>query len=187
MTEPVAPEAPETPNTEMPTPADVANRAAKELEAEEKSRGPQDYEAEIAKLRKENAGWRTKYREAEPIVKAHEEAREAAKTEVQREREAREELQRERDELFVGYTRLEVAATKNVPPDLLDFLGSGSREEMEERADRLIARLPSSTIAPPPSNRPVEGLRPGATPEPPRPADDSYPASWVPPHLQQTS
>lgn len=173
-----------------PSPADMAAKApAAEPESEEQPKAPltpDQYEAQLAKLRKENAGWRVKLREAEPIIKAHQEAEEANKTELQREREAREVLQRERDDLQVGYARLELAAQYNVSPDNIDLIGSGSREEMEDRASRL-GVLSSAAPTPPPSNRPVEGLRPGASPEPPKPADDSYPASWRPPHLQQTS
>jgi hypothetical protein len=149
---------------------------------------PRDYEAEIAKLRKENANWRTKYREAEPVLKQHQEMEEASKTELQREREAREALQLERDQLQIGYTRMELAAMHNIPPDDIDLIGSGSREEMEARAQRLgVLHAASTKTAPPPSDRPVEGLRPGATPEPPKPADDSYPAAWAPAHVKEQS
>lgn len=189
-TEAPAEQAPEAPAP--PSPADVAAKATPistdppEAEEPKTPLTPDQYEAQLAKLRKENASWRVKLREAEPIIKAHEEAEEANKTELQREREAREALQRERDELQTGYARLELAAQYNVSPDNIDLIGSGSREEMEGRASRLGA-MSSAAPTPPPSNRPVEGLRPGASPEPPKPADDSYPASWRPPHLQQTS
>lgn len=184
MTEPLQTEIPVDPKP--PTPGDVAERQranseqpAEEAEADDKTRNPQDYESEIAKLRKENASWRTKYREAEPIVKAHTEAQEAAKTEVQRATERADALEREKAELQVGYTRLEVAAQYNISPDNIDLIGSGSREEMEGRASRLaqLSAVQSPTQRPP-SDRPVEGLRPGASPEPPAPEDNSYPASW---------
>lgn len=153
---------------------------------EEAKPEPRDYEAEIAKLRKENANWRTKYREAEPVLKQHQEMEEASKTELQREREAREALQKERDQLQIGYTRMELAAMHNIPPDDIDLIGSGSREEMEARAERLGAlHAASGKTSAPPSDRPVEGLRPGATPEPPKPADDSYPAAWAPAHVKE--
>jgi hypothetical protein len=191
MTEPVAPEAPETPDA-PPSPADVASRAQPKDEPKEDPAkadwSPDQAANEIAKLRKEAAGYRTKLREAEPIIKKHQEAEEANKSEAQREREAREEIQKERDDLLVGYTRLELAAQYNIPPDEIDLIGSGSREEMEAVAARLGPLFATrEKTPPPPSNRPVEGLRPGASPEPPKPADDSYPASWRPPHLQQTS
>jgi hypothetical protein len=56
---------------DAPSPADLVAKATQELrqeEAEKPARSPDDLQAEIAKLRKENANWRTKYREAEPIV-----------------------------------------------------------------------------------------------------------------------
>jgi hypothetical protein len=120
-------------------------------------------------------------------VQAHQEREEANKTELQREREAREAIQRERDELQIGYTRLELAAIHNIPPDDIDLIGSGSREDMEARAARLGALHAANTTKTPapPSDRPVERLRPGAAPEPPTPADDSYPESWKPAFLRQ--
>lgn len=154
----------------------------------QQQRGPEDYEAEIAKLRKENANWRTKYREAEPIVKQHQEMEEANKTELQKAQEALQAREREFAELQTGYTRLELAAIHNIPPDDIDLIGSGSREEMEARAARLGAlHAANSTKNPaPPSDRPVEGLRPGASPEPPKPEDDSYPESWKPAFLRNS-
>lgn len=181
MTEPITQE-PEAPQ-EAPSPADVAALAAKELRTEEEDSKPprtqEQWESEIAKLRKEAAGYRTKLREADPIIKKHQEAEEANKSEAQREREAREQIQRERDDLLVGYTRLELAAQYNIPPDAIDLIGSGSREEMEAVAARLGPLFATrEKTPPPPSNRPVEGLRPGASPEPPKPEDNSYPAEW---------
>jgi hypothetical protein len=159
-----------------PTPGDIA----KEPKA---PRTPEEYETEIQKLRKESAGYRTKLREAEPLVKAAQEAEEANKTEVQRAQDAIAAEKKEKEQIL-----LELLAVRyNVPEDLQDLIGSGSREQMEANAARLGAHTAPPTSTPPPSNRPVEGLRPGASPEPPAPEDDSYPASWRPPHLQQTS
>jgi hypothetical protein len=185
VTEPVATqEVPaEQQQLQMPTPGDVATKAAQELKEEEAkpARSPEDLQAEIQKLRKENASWRTKYREAEPIVQKHQEMEEAQKTELQRAQEALEQERRSRTEIETGYTRLELAVQFNIPPDDIDLIGSGSREEMEARAARLGAlHAASAKTPPPPSDRPVEGLRPGATPEPPKPADDSYPSEWLP-------
>lgn len=189
MTEPVATqEVPDQPPLPMPTPGDVAAKAGQELKTEEDdkpARSPEDLHAEIQKLRKENANWRTKYREAEPIVKAHQELEEAQKTELQKAQEQLQQERQSRTEIETGYTRLEMAVQYNIPPDDIDLIGSGSREEMEARAARLGALHAASTkTPPPPSNRPVEGLRPGATPEPPKPADDSYPAEWAPPQAR---
>lgn len=162
MSDTATPEATEAPS---PTPGDVAELAAKELKAEgapEKApRTTEQLEAELAKVRREAAGYRTKLREAEPLVKAAQEAEEAYL-----------DLQQSND-------RLDLAVQYSIPRDEIDLIGSGSREEMEARAARLGPLFAASEKNPaPPSNRPVEGLRPGASPESPKPADNSYPAAW---------
>lgn len=152
---------------------------------EKPSRSPEDYETEIQRLRKEAAGYRTKLRETEPIVKAHQEQQEANKTELQKAQEALAARDKEFADLQTGYTRLELAAMHNIPPDDIDLIGSGTREEMEARAARLGAlHAANAKTPPPPTNRPVEGLRPGASPEPPKPEDDAYPAAWSPNHMR---
>ncbi len=172
-------DAPTTEQVEPQPAAEAAEQPQPEPAEEPKPRSPEDYEAEIQKLRREAAGYRTKLRETEPIVKAHQEQVEANKTELQRAQEALAARDQEYADLQVGYTRLELAALHNIPPDDIDLIGSGSREDMEARAARLGALYATTTKTPaPPSDRPVEGLRPGANPEPPKSVDNSYPANW---------
>ncbi len=180
MSDTATPEATEAPS---PTPGDIAELAAKELKAEgapEKApRTAEQLEAELAKVRREAAGYRTKLREAEPLVKAAQEAEEANKTEVQKAQERAANLERKYLDLQQSNDRLDLAVQYSIPRDEIDLIGSGSREEMEARAARLGPLFAASEKNPaPPSNRPVEGLRPGASPEPPKPADNSYPANW---------
>ena len=94
------------------------------------------------------------------------------------------ELRERLDRLAVSNERLtlETVATKHgISEEYYDLLGSGTREELESRAARLAAlhgsAAPAETKAPP-SNRPVESLRPGASPQPPQAEDNSYPAMW---------
>lgn len=169
----------------FPTPADVAAQAAAELREEEKPdaekapRTTEQLEAELAKVRREAANYRTKLREAEPLVKAARDAEEANKSEVQKAQERSQQLERDYAELQTQTWQLELAGQYGVPHEDRDLIGSGSREEMEARATRLGARFATNEkTPPPPSNRPVEGLRPGATPDPPKPADTSYPSDW---------
>ncbi|MGH3956468.1 MAG: hypothetical protein ACRDTI_20780 [Mycobacterium sp.] len=69
-------------------------------------------------------------------------------------------------------------------PEDIELIGSGTPQEMEKRAARIAAlaatntAVPPAQPTPPPSDRPVEGLKPGASPAPPKPEDTSYPASW---------
>ena len=78
-------------------------------------------------------------------------------------------------------------------PQSIALLGSGSPEDMERNAAHIAALVSqqaaaapvaSQPVTPPPSNRPVEGLRPGASPEPPPASDDAYPAGWTPNQLR---
>lgn len=141
----------------------------------------EDYQAIVRKLRDENASWRTKLRDAEPILKAHAEAEEAAKTELQRATERAAAAEKAAAEREAQLNVLRAAAKHGIPEEDHDLLGSGTPEELDARAARLAARYASSTaLTPPPSDRPVEGLRPGASPTPPAQPDISYPAAWKP-------
>ena len=177
IVEPVAPADPLAPPV---APAELASPA--ELPVEPAApKSLEDYEAMVRKLRDENASWRTKLRDAEPILQAHAEAEEAAKTEVQRANERAAEAERIAAERESQLNVLRAAAKHGIPEEDYDLLGSGTPEELDARAARLAARYPSSTApTPPPSDRPVEGLRPGASPTPPAQPDDSYPESWRP-------
>jgi hypothetical protein len=163
--------------TPDPTP-DGGETAAKEAKS---ARTPEEYEAMLAKVRREAAGYRMKLKESEPLVKKALEAEEASKTDIQRANERATKAEAALQERDIGFARLELAVKYSVQPEDIDLIGSGTREEMDARAKRIAAlNAAASKAAPPPTDRPVEGLRPGATPEPPKPADDSYPASWTP-------
>lgn len=157
---------------------DKSDKGGKKLETVD------DYKAEVERLRKENASRRTKLKELEPLAQAAREAEEANKTELQREREARIAAEQRDQQRQEDFDRLDIAVTLGIEPDNIDLIGSGSREEMETRAARVAAMQQAQAGTPPPTDRPVEGLRPGASPEPPKPADDSYPEMWKPSHIR---
>jgi hypothetical protein len=177
--------APPVVTTEAPpvTPTDPANPPVEEAKP---PRTVEELEAELAKTRREAANYRTKLREVEPLAKKAQEADEAAKSETQKANERAQAAEQREKATLEGYARLELAVQYSIPPDDIDLIGSGTREEMDARAKRLSAlNAAASKAAPPPTDRPVEGLRPGATPEPPKPADDSYPAAWTPSYLRE--
>lgn len=178
-------EAPDAPQFQEPS-APPADAPTNEPPADDKpARTPEQYEAELAKVRREAANYRTKLREVEPLAKKAQEADEASKTETQKALDRAQKAEQMLQERDTGYSRLELAVQYNIPPDDIDLIGSGTREEMDARAARLAAlHAASMKASPPPTDRPVEGLRPGATPEPPKPADDSYPAAWTPNFLR---
>lgn len=172
-------EAPEAP--EVVLPSTDASPKEDDLKPDE-GKAPlsaDQLQAELAKVRKEAAAYRTKLREAEPLVKAAREAEDANKTEVQRAQERVAKAEEKYATLQKDNWRLELAAENKVPRDKIHLIGSGSREEMEKNAADLGELFASVQKTPaPPSDRPVEGLRPGATPDPPKPEDNSYPAAW---------
>jgi hypothetical protein len=177
----------DAPITETPTTPPLETPATEtETPPEPKSaRTAEDYEAELAKVRREAANYRTKLREVEPLAKKAQEAEEAKKGDVQRANERAQAAEDREKATLEGYTRLELAVQYSIPPDDIDLIGSGTRDEMDVRAQRIAAlNAAASKAAPPPTNRPMEGLRPGATPEPAKPPDDSYPASWTPSYLR---
>ncbi|MFC9761655.1 hypothetical protein [Rhodococcus jostii] len=131
--------------------------------------------------RKDAAKYRTRWQEAKPIVEAHEAAEEANKTELQRAQDQLQAIADERDALERQVIVSDLARTHNLTEEDINFLGSGTREELEARAQYLGALR--ATVAPdvpkaPPTDRPVESLRPGASPQPQPVEDNSYPAAW---------
>ena len=169
----------------VPTPSDMPTQlpdtAATQGEEPKPEHSQEELDELLKKLRSENHELRTKLRKSEPLARKAQEAEEATKTEVQKALDRAQEAINEKTELQAGYDRLELAVQYHLPREDIDLIGSGSREEMESRAQRLAAKNAAAVKAErPPTDRPVEGLRPGATPQPPQPADDSYPAEWQP-------
>lgn len=104
---------------------------------------------------------------------------EAQKSEAQRQQDALTVAQRAAETARADADRYRAAATFGIPADDFDLLGSGSYEEIAARAERLAAKntaaqaaaiTPASPTAP--SRRPVEQLRPGATPSGTESEDD---------------
>lgn len=86
---------------------------------------------------------------------------------------------RERDEARADHSRIMAAATHNVPVELIDHLGSGTDEEINDRAElfaqvidararelaeEIVAQQNGSRNGSAPAARPVESLRPGSSP-----------------------
>lgn len=126
---------------------------------------PEAARKEIEKLRRESAGWRTKFREAEPQLTEYQQWQESQKTEQQRLADAKQAAEQQLSDLRATNARLMAAATHNIPPELIELLGSGTEDEIGARAEILAERLKAAVPAPAPaSQRPVESLTPGAAP-----------------------
>jgi hypothetical protein len=80
------------------------------------------------------------------------------KTEAQKLAERAEQAERELNALRVESLRSQVALTKGLPADLLEFLTATDEEGVSAQADRLLARLATTA----PSSRPAGDIDQGA-------------------------
>ena len=138
--------------------------------------------AELKKARDDAAANRVKVKELEPLAKKQLEADEAKKDEVTKANERAQAAEKLYQDQAILNTQLNLAVTYHLPPEDIQYLGSGTPEEMEDRAKGIAAKNAAAAKAnPPPTDHPIEGLRPGASPPPGNAPDDSYPESWKPP------
>lgn len=116
---------------------------------------------------------------------------EASKTEEQRREEAVAAAAREAETARAEALRYKAAATYGIGADHFDLLGSGTEEEITARAEKLASLLAAqkaaSTTPPPaaPQSRPVEQLRPGATPSGSTSEEDAIWGALFGPQQQQ--
>lgn len=142
--------------------------------------------------------WKQKAREQEARAKSNadaakrlQEIEDAQKTEAQRLADRQAAIERERDEARAEGLRYKAAAKHGVGEDYFDLLGSGDAETIESRAERVgsLVKTNADLTAEntqlkaeldalrqgkpaPASARPIETLRPGATPNPAQTEDD---------------
>lgn len=104
-------------------------------------------------------------------AKKHAEHEDAQKSEIQRATERAQTYEQQLNDMRSANARLMAAATHNIPPDLIELLGTGTDEEINARAEALAERLKAVTPSPAAaSQRPVESLTPGAAPSSAAPA-----------------
>jgi membrane protein involved in colicin uptake len=127
--------------------------------------------------------WKQKAREQENRAKSNAEAarrlaeiEDSQKTEQQRLADRQAQIERERDEARAEGLRYKAAATHGISEDYFDLLGTGDEETISTRAERVGALLRDNASMkaelealragkPAPINgRPIEALKPGATP-----------------------
>lgn len=161
MSEPTTPETPAPAAPEAPA-AQPPEQNPNDL--------PQWARDAITKANKEAANYRTQVAELKPQADQFRQLEEASKSEAQRLAEAAEVARRDAEQARADATRYKAAATYGIPSDHFDLLGSGTEEEISARAEKLQTLLAAQVAAqtPPPADapraRPVEQLRPGATP-----------------------
>lgn len=157
-----APEAEET--TTEQEPFDQARAMAKIKKANDEARGLRqrikDLEQYEAKVRADEESQKTESQKIQESATKAEQRALAAETSLLRER---------------------VARRHKLDDDDMDLLGSGNEDEIEARAKRIAALKAAAEkpVAVPPSEKPVEKLRPGATStDRDISSPDAFPAHW---------
>lgn len=92
---------------------------------------------------------------------------EASKSEQQRKDEAVAAAERKAEQASAEAIRYKAAATHGISAEHFDLLGTGTEEEVSARAEKVAALLAANALPAAPGSpptRPVEQLRPGATP-----------------------
>jgi hypothetical protein len=103
----------------------------------------------------------------------------AGKTELQKAADARQAAEERATAAESANARLMAAAAHDLPPDLIDYLGNGTSEEIGDRAEQLaafindaakklaeqmVAQGNGTRVVPGTRSRPVASMRPGAAP-----------------------
>ncbi len=139
-------------------------------------------EKDLADTRREAAKYRTTARDNATAAKELETIRESQKTEAQKIQDRADAAEKRANDAETELIRERIARRHHLDEDDLDLLGTGTEEQIEARAKKIAAKNAAAagvTATAPPSGKPVESLRPGATSSdkdisPP----DAYPSSW---------
>lgn len=161
MSEPTTPEQPAAP-------AASEQQAQQPVEQQNTDDLPQWARDAITKANKEAANYRTQLADLKPKADQFAALEEASKSELQRVQEAQAAAERRAEQAAAEATRYKVAATHGISADHFDLLGTGTEEEISARAEKIAALLAAqqamSAAATKPQTRPLEQMRPGATP-----------------------
>lgn len=176
---------------QSPTPPAAAASPAATAPAQPAGSGgqaePVDWEAEAAKWKSlarrhegkhlDALGFKSKDEidQLRQAAQKYGEFEETQKSEIQKATERAQTFEQQLADERAQNARLLAAATHNIPPELIELLGSGTAEQIGARAEVLAERLKAAAPPPAPaSQRPVESLTPGAAPSSAAPvtADD---------------
>ena len=179
---------------QSPTPPAAAASPAATAPAQPAGSGgqaePVDWEAEATKWKALSRQHENKHLSAlgfkskDEIVQLRQAAQkygefeETQKSEIQKANERAQTVEQQLADERAQNARLLAAATHNIPPELIELLGSGTDEEIGARAEVLAERLKAASPAPAPTSaRPVESLTPGAAPA--SSAGGATPDQWI--------
>lgn len=172
------------------TTTDVTEPEAPEAEETEEA---YDKERALAKIRKANdeaKGLRSRVKELEALEAKVRDYEDSQKSEAEKIQARAEKAEQRAHDVENELIRERIARRHHLDEDDMDLLGTGTEEQIEARAKKIAAKnaaVAATQATAPPSDKPVEKLRPGATSSdkdiaPP----DAYPSSWRTARTQQT-
>jgi hypothetical protein len=192
-------------------PAQGQEGSAGDPEEPEGQQGQQgDDEQDPDKLAEQLAHWRTQARKHERRARENSAAatelatlKQSQMSELEKAQSAQATAERERDEARADHTRVMAAAAHDLPVGLIDYLGGGTEDEINDRAEAIAGEIETTVqarveeiltragftitdggIQPgggggrngPPGRRPVESMRPGS--QPARGGTPNTPDQW---------
>jgi hypothetical protein len=140
---------------------------------------PEALAAELDRIKKESRKWEGRAKANSEAASKLQEIENANKTELEKAQQAAADAAQQRDAALATHARVMAAAAHNLPVELIDHLGSGTEEEINERAEaiakaideranaiaeQLVANAAAGRNGMPMGARPVESLRPGSAP-----------------------
>ena len=137
-----------------------------------------DWKAEARKWESRAKDNFAQINELKPKAEQFTKLEEASKSEAQRLAEAAEAAKRDTESARSEAIRYKAAATHGISAEHFDLLGSGTEEEITARAEKIAtllaekAKAQTSPTGAPIPTRPVEQMRPGATPGQAESAED---------------
>lgn len=160
---PVAPEATQE-QPQEPAPQPEAPESPEDTEQEQQTWDPERAKEKIRKINSENRTLRERATEAEKKA------------------ETVPDLEQQNSTLGSENLRLKVGYELGLPYNLAVRLQGSTREEMVADAESLVSLVTANKPASPPAaTRPVEALKPGASPaEQPALGEAEYPSHWFP-------
>lgn len=163
--------------TTMAGEADTEQHAQEATTAGQSEMTIDDYKVALANVRAEAAASRVELKELRPIANKYKEIQDAEKTELQRAQEALEAERTRATQLDVELKLAQALAKYGITEDNADLLGTDP-EKFEANAKRLgELQAEAARKAAPPTDYPVEDLKPGASGREPV-KDFTYPSNW---------
>jgi hypothetical protein len=154
-------------------------------EADEPTAEVFDSERAMAKIKKANdeaKGLRTRVKELEAFEAKVREFEESQKSEADKIQDRAAKAEQRAQAVEAELIRERIARRHHLDEDDMDLLGAGTEEQIEARAKKIAAKNAAAAGAQataPPSEKPIEKLRPGATSsEKDLAPQDAYPSSW---------